>query len=199
MSCSGSSMTKSGKGFKDLVGGFGPYDGFGIVVMNLQVAPDRGLEFVGAAEGAAANSLRGQRREPALDQVEPRGAGGGEVHVASMGPRSRERGNSASRRRRNAARPASMGPRSRERGNIGSPSTSPERRGLQWGRAHVSAEMWSDAAHRAVRGSLQWGRAHVSAEISPAPDCRLRLFASMGPRSRERGNEARRAPARSRG
>src|SRR5271157_2223037 len=36
---------------------------------------------------------------------------------------------------------------------------------------------------------LQWGRAHVSAEMSHAPNFLLTYFAaSMGPRSRERGN-----------
>ena len=36
---------------------------------------------------------------------------------------------------------------------------------LQWGRAHVSAEICSRAAGVARRGLLQWGRAHVSAEM----------------------------------
>ena len=74
-------MTKPGKGFKDLVGGFGPYEGIRVMIVDLQVVPDRGFEFAGAAEGAAANSLVGQRPEPALDQINPGGAGGSEVHL----------------------------------------------------------------------------------------------------------------------
>ncbi len=74
-------MTKPGKGFEDLVSGFGPDEGFGVMVMSPQVAFDRGFEFKLAAEGAASNSFGGQSREPALDQIDPGGAGGSEVHV----------------------------------------------------------------------------------------------------------------------
>ena len=58
-----------------------------------------------------------------------------------------------------------MGPRSRERGN-----------------AKISVgDVEFDL--------LQWGRAHVSAEIIDAiAIVNARVFASMGPRSRERGN-----------
>src|ERR1041385_8760736 len=61
---------------------------------------------------------------------------------------------------------ASMGPRSRERGKpLEKLSFTEANGGLQWGRAHVSAEStlirWPGNRSRA---GLQWGRAHVSAE-----------------------------------
>jgi len=59
-----------------------------------------------------------------------------------------------------------MGPRSRERGNgVPRRSASRESSRLQWGRAHVSAETFQLKS--------TWG---------------YLLEASMGPRSRERGN-----------
>src|SRR5260370_18320789 len=65
----------------DLMGGFGPAEGFGIFVPVGQKAGDGLLQARDAVEAAAANGLRGDQAEPALDQVEPRGAGRGEVHV----------------------------------------------------------------------------------------------------------------------
>ena len=61
--------------------------------------------------------------------------------MASMGPRSRERGNARGKQENVFVVEASMGPRSRERGNdcrkCGGSGAVP----LQWGRAHVSAEI----------------------------------------------------------
>src|ERR671923_81358 len=86
-----------------------------------------------------------------------------------MGPRSRERGNRANQFPVKTHRVASMGPRSRERGNT-------ER---------------SECDTLASAG-LQWGRAHVSAETLFGKDYGARkMRASMGPRSRERGNTSR--------
>jgi len=60
---------------------------------------------------------------------------------------------------------ASMGPRSRERGNNRMLSDGATFEQLQWGRAHVSAETALEIEERyAARRRLQWGRAHVSAE-----------------------------------
>ena len=59
---------------------------------------------------------------------------------------------------------------------------------LQWGRGHVTAEgpmcLWTMIA----RSTLQWGRGHVTAEGRSA-DGTVPYFkaASMGPRSRDRG------------
>jgi len=60
---------------------------------------------------------------------------------------------------------------------------------LQWGRAHVSAETLFFSTDVVGVASLQWGRAHVSAETNDL-DAELvkQKLASMGPRSRERGN-----------
>jgi Transposase len=65
----------------DLMGGFGPAEGFGIFVPVGQEAGDGLLQARDAVEAAAANGLRGDQAEPALDQVEPRGAGRGEVQM----------------------------------------------------------------------------------------------------------------------
>src|SRR5207244_4816166 len=65
----------------DLMGGFGPAEGFGIFVPVGQEAGDGLLQSRDAVEAAAANGLRGDQAEPALDQVEPRGAGRGEVQM----------------------------------------------------------------------------------------------------------------------
>src|SRR5229473_2602152 len=65
----------------DLMGGFGPAEGFGIFVPVGQEAGDGLLQARDAVEAAATNGLRGDQAEPALDQVEPRGAGRGEVQM----------------------------------------------------------------------------------------------------------------------
>jgi len=69
-----------------------------------------------------------------------------------MGPRSRERGNNARAWYRCATCQASMGPRSRERGNFHALDHRAELLQLQWGRAHVSAEILdSPSAIRATK------------------------------------------------
>ncbi len=110
---------------------------------------------------------------------------------------------------------ASMGPRSRERGDRLRNGGAYGHELLQWGRAHVSAEIahhrredrilelqlqWGRAHVSAeIRlpdllwtfrmAWLQWGRAHVSAEIIDVDVVQELVFdASMGPRSRERGD-----------
>ena len=52
-----------------------------MTVADLQVAADGVLELAGAAVRAAPKLFLGQRREPSLDQVEPRSAGRREVQV----------------------------------------------------------------------------------------------------------------------
>ncbi len=142
---------------------------------------------------------------------------GQHVEQASMGPRSFERGNRSNRRPASPFKAAcfngaalirarkcaswdeewrvdaaSMGPRSFERGNwlagIGDPRQAP----LQWGRAHSSAEMRWSTRLPARSQPLQWGRAHSSAEmLLDAADLDEVRYASMGPRSFERGNGSR--------
>ena len=110
--------------------------------------------------------------------------------LASMEPRSRERGNRRHRHRHRLAWRASMEPRSRERGNRGFRDHPPRKRLLQWSRAQESAEIaefssttpcpltrFNGAALKrarklpvASRGHwqsfwLQWSRAQESAEI----------------------------------
>src|SRR5271157_1074144 len=82
-----------------------------------------------------------------------------------MGPRSRERGNLARQCPVAGLVFASMGPRSRERGNASFGASAAAVEVLQWGRAHVSAEISFCLAWHGNRGWLQWGRAHGSAEI----------------------------------
>jgi hypothetical protein len=46
-----------------------------------EIAGDRPFQMMNAVEGAAADRLTSNQGEPALDQVEPRGAGRGEVQM----------------------------------------------------------------------------------------------------------------------
>ena len=55
-----------------MVCGFGPWQGFGVFVVDLEVAVDRFLQPPGAAMGAAPDLLFRQQREPAPDEVRPR-------------------------------------------------------------------------------------------------------------------------------
>ena len=74
-------MTKSGDGGKYLVGRFGPDKGLRGFIRGLQIASDGGFQLPGAAENATPQLFFCQRREPALDQVQPGGAGGGEMEM----------------------------------------------------------------------------------------------------------------------
>src|SRR5579885_2255839 len=97
------------------------------------------------------------------------------LNVASMGPRSDERGNTT----RNLAFArkrffASMGPRSDERGNYASWRCLGCQWKLQWGRARMSAEIgkW-EMGIISYEVALQWGRARMSAEIPQLPRLRF--------------------------
>src|SRR5579884_2767892 len=60
---------------------------------------------------------------------------------------------------------------------------------LQWGRARASAEITSENFNDIYHSELQWGRARASAEIRPRRGgASSEGRASMGPRSCERGN-----------
>src|SRR5579884_3049947 len=87
---------------------------------------------------------------------------------------------------------ASMGPRSNDRGNVVARSRTLQGRGLQWGRDQMIAEMtyWTGAPPGSAL--LQWGRDQMIAEISYREHVGdYRVWASMGPRSNDRGNDAR--------
>jgi len=64
-----------------LVSGFGTDEGFWMTVVEFEVVADGILQFAGAAMDAAAQLFFGEACEPALHQVEPRGAGGREVQT----------------------------------------------------------------------------------------------------------------------
>src|SRR5579884_3177127 len=115
-----------------------------------------------------------------------------ELGLASMGPRSDERGNapilriskspwplqwgrarmSAEMRKKgpwpDCSISASMGPRSDERGNVEFCGGRWRSCKLQWGRARMSAEIRLARANCWPCYRLQWGRARMSAEIERA-------------------------------
>jgi len=68
-------MTTSGDAGEDLAGGFGPDEGLGVPVRDFDVPLDGRLQLSRAAMDAAPQLFVGERREPALNQVDPRGAG----------------------------------------------------------------------------------------------------------------------------
>ena len=66
-------------GGEDVIGGFGPFEGFGVLVCRVDVVEDGALQLLGGAMDAAPDLFVGQQPEPALDLVEPGGAGGCEM------------------------------------------------------------------------------------------------------------------------
>ena len=66
---------------QDFVSGLGPYEGLGVFVGDVQVAVDGSLQFGAALMHAPAQLLFGEQTEPALHQVQPRGAGGREMNM----------------------------------------------------------------------------------------------------------------------
>src|SRR5437879_11474314 len=52
-----------------------------MLVVEAQVLPDRAFQLAGAPMRAAPDLFESQSREPPFDQVDPRGAGGGEVDM----------------------------------------------------------------------------------------------------------------------
>ena len=63
--------------------GLGPHERLGIVVVQFEVLADGLFELSGRSMRAAADVVLRQRGEPALDLVEPRRRGRGEVNVES--------------------------------------------------------------------------------------------------------------------
>ena len=60
-------------GGEDVIGGFGPFEGFGVLVCRVDVVEDGALQLLGGAMDAAPDLLVGQQPEPALDLVQPGG------------------------------------------------------------------------------------------------------------------------------
>src|SRR3972149_12091778 len=83
VSRSRNSLTITSQGSRDLVRGFGPHEGLRVLVGDLEIVPDRRFELAGAAVRAPANRALGEQSEPALDLVEPGGAGRREVQVVA--------------------------------------------------------------------------------------------------------------------
>lgn len=70
----------------DVVGGFGPGEGFGVVVPVLGPGVD-GLGQLGdGAEAVLGEGFAGEHGEPGFDEVEPRRRGRGEVQVPAPAP-----------------------------------------------------------------------------------------------------------------
>ena len=63
--------TEALDGSKDVIGGFGPSEGFGIGVVSVDERGDVRPEGGDAAMDAASDFLVGEEREEALDLVEP--------------------------------------------------------------------------------------------------------------------------------
>jgi hypothetical protein len=72
----------SGDGLEDGIGGLGPDERRRIVVVGPDEGGDSGSQFVDAAMDAALDLLVGEQHVPALDLVEPGGAGRQEVAQA---------------------------------------------------------------------------------------------------------------------
>ena len=66
---------------EDVTGLGCPDEGSGVGVVHGDVFVDGGFEFSDAGEAAATDALVGDVAEEAFDHVQPRRAGGGEVHV----------------------------------------------------------------------------------------------------------------------
>ena len=79
--CPINKFTKTLELFEDRVGGSGPDEGAtaGIMVSHILVDPVH--QFAHAAERPTADCLLGDKREPALDLVEPARISGGVMHV----------------------------------------------------------------------------------------------------------------------
>src|SRR5215831_21276794 len=74
-------MTKSRDAGEDLIGRLGPDKGSGRVVGHRDVLADRGFKGARARVSPALDLFLGEGGEPALDEVQPRRAGGREVHA----------------------------------------------------------------------------------------------------------------------
>src|SRR5581483_8734773 len=60
---------------------------------------------------------------------------------------------------------------------------------LQWGRDRLIAEIRSQGQYGQGHAALQWGRDRLIAEMTVLRGTRRELYASMGPRSTDRGND----------
>src|SRR5450756_1689762 len=109
--------------------------------------------------------------------------------LASIGPRSFNRGNSRNFTPVSCPVRASIGPRSFNRGNLKPKLQNTVSYPLQLGRDLSTAETGSLACHGGPVGWLQLGRGLSTAETSlDCVDAGKSVLASIGPRSFNRGN-----------
>src|SRR5271170_4704030 len=80
VSCPGNKLRIADTGF-DLMGGLGPDEGLGGLIPVVEEVGDGAFQLGDAGGAATANRLLADDAEPALDQVEPGGAGRGEVQM----------------------------------------------------------------------------------------------------------------------
>src|SRR2546427_9940276 len=68
---------------EDLVGRLGPNEGFGSLVVHVDVLTDSEFEVLHTAKNATPNPFVGEFGEPSFHQVDPRPVRGGEVDMKS--------------------------------------------------------------------------------------------------------------------
>ncbi len=151
------------------------------------------MVYPGALEHPASMGPRSNNRGYARNFPKP-----SHSHGASMGPRSNNRGYGRSEAGDGRANRASMGPRSNNRGYV----VEPVRRGrnpqLQWVHGRITVVMWAAAKYPGGgTPELQWVHGRITVVMSE-----IRLpgsrpgYASMGPRSNNRGYAGAAARAR---
>lgn len=74
-------LSKTCDAGRNLICGPSPDEGFGILIVDIEVFANRGLQFFHAAEDSATNPLIGDFGKPALYQVDPRAVGRSVVEV----------------------------------------------------------------------------------------------------------------------
>src|ERR687891_712218 len=79
-------MTKPRDGGQDLVGRLRPHERGGVRIREIYVPANGLLQLARTAVDAPAYLLLRQRGEPSLDEVDPRRAGRGEMHVEARMP-----------------------------------------------------------------------------------------------------------------
>ena len=79
-------MTKACDARQDLIRGLRPHKRLGASVGERDIPTDGGLQLAGTAMHAAAQLLLRERREPALDEIDPRTPRRREVHMEARVP-----------------------------------------------------------------------------------------------------------------
>ncbi len=77
-------LSPTGHLFEDCGGGSGPNERFGIGIVVFEVTLDGGFDLRDALEHAAADAIRGDQAEEALDLIEPGRRSRREVHMEPL-------------------------------------------------------------------------------------------------------------------